>query len=202
VPRKQRVDEADTFHHVSARTNGEEPLFGSSADRQEFLRQLGRAIQRYGWHCQAYCLMGTHFHLIVHTPEPTLSAGMARLCSRYAQWFNWKYCRNGHVFAHRFSSQHIRGEEHLLTAHRYVALNPVSAGRCSDPAGWRWSSYRALAGFEPAAEFLDVGGVYKLFCLQPREARRVYRSLVLSGIESQGSDPAGVRPQQFRCERP
>jgi REP-associated tyrosine transposase len=98
---------------------------------------------------------------------------MARLCSRYAQWFNWKYCRNGHVFAHRFSSQHIRGEEHLLTAHRYLALSGQRRA-CSDPAGWRWSSYRALAGLEPAAEFLDVGGVYKLFCLAtPRGTARI-----------------------------
>jgi REP-associated tyrosine transposase len=146
--------------------------------------------------------MGTHFHLIVHTPEPTLSRGVARLCSRYAQWFNWKYERSGHVFAHRFSSQHLTSEEHLFAAHRYVALNPVNAGQCSSPAGWRWGSYRALAGLEPAGDFLDVAGVYDLFCPRRDEARRAYRALVLSGIESQGSDPAGVRPQQFRYAPP
>jgi putative transposase len=107
VPRKQRIDEADSFHHVSARTNGDEPLFRDSADRREFLRQLSLVTGRHAWHCHAYCLMGTHFPLILYTPQPTLSAGMARLCSRYAQWFNWKDARNGHVFAHRFSSQHI-----------------------------------------------------------------------------------------------
>jgi hypothetical protein len=44
VPRKPRVDEAESFHHASARSNGNAPLFGNSADRQEFLRQLGRVI--------------------------------------------------------------------------------------------------------------------------------------------------------------
>jgi hypothetical protein len=127
---------------------------------------------------------------------------MARLCGRYAQWLNWKYDRNGHVFAHRFSSQHISREEHLLAAHRYVALNPVAAGQCTSPAGWPWGSYRALAGLEPPPEFLDFSGVYELLCSQHEEARRAYRALVLSGMESLGSDPAGVRPQQFRYARP
>jgi len=145
--------------------------------------------------------MGSHFHLILYTPQPTLSAGMARLCSRYAQWFNWKYARNGHLFAHRFSSQHITSDEHLFAAHRYVALNPVTAGQCSDPAGWRWGSYRALAWLAAPPEFLDVAAVYDLFCPRHNEARRAYRALVLSGAEGLGSDPAGVRPQQFRSAR-
>jgi REP-associated tyrosine transposase len=188
VPRRPRVDEADSYH-ASARSNGNAPLFGNSADRHELLQQLGLVIERYEWRCQAYCLMGTHFHLILYTPRPTLSAGMARLCGRYAQWFNWRHDRSGHVFAHRFSSQHITDEEHLFAAHRYVALNPVTAGYCSRPAGWKWGSYRALAGLEPPADFLDTAGVYDLFSERPDDARHAYRALVHSGIESQGSDP-------------
>jgi putative transposase len=38
-------------------------------------------------------------------------------------------------------------EEHLLAAVRYVEMNPVRAGLCSDPAQWKWSSYHAhIAG--------------------------------------------------------
>jgi putative transposase len=140
--------------------------------------------------------MDTHFHLIVYTVTATLSVGMRRLLGEYAQWVNWKYGRRGHLFARRLSSRHITDDAHLLEAHRYVALNPVRAGLCDDPAEWRWGSYRALAGLERPPDFLDVQAVHQLFSLQPEAAACAYRAFVLSGIERPGSDPlSGVRPQ-------
>jgi putative transposase len=115
-------------------------LYDEVADRHRFLELLAEVVARYEWRCDAYCLMGTHFHLILYTVKPTLSAGMRRLSGAYAQWFNWKYSRHGHLFAGRFSSRHITEDAHLLEAHRYVALNPVRAEHCDDPADWRWSS--------------------------------------------------------------
>jgi putative transposase len=189
VPRKPRVDLPDSVHHVSALACGEEPLFRESEDRREFLRQLCKVSRRYEWRCDAYCLMGTHFHLIVYTVEPTLSAGMGRLCGTYAQWFNWKYDRRGHLFARRFMSRHIVDEAHLLEVHRYVALNPLRAGLCRAPAQWPWGSYKAICGLERPAECLDVTAVHGLFGLRTAAAQRAYGEFVRSGIERLGSDP-------------
>jgi len=195
VPRKPRIDIPDSMHHVAARANQDKPLFREPEDRREFLNDLRSVIHRYAWRCHAYCLMGTHFHLLVYTVDATLSAGMARLCSSYAQWFNWKYKRHGHLFGSRFMSRHIADEAHLLEAHRYVALNPVRAQHCDTPAGWHWGSYRALAGLEPPIDFLDVDAVLGLFGEQREAAQSEYRDLVLSGIEELGSDPFGVSPR-------
>jgi REP element-mobilizing transposase RayT len=193
VARKPRADLSDALHHVTALANGDELLFREAEDRREFLPDLRRVIRGNEWRCQAYCLMRTHFHLIIYTLKPTLSAGMGRLCSSYAQWFNWKYSRRGHLFAGRFSSQHITSEAHLFEAHRYVALNPVRADHCDDPADWRWGSYRALAGLERPVEFLDIDAVYALFGPQ-QDPQSVYQAFVLSGLERLGSDPCGVGP--------
>jgi putative transposase len=125
--------------------------------------------------------MGTHFHLIVHTPEPTLSRGMQHLCGAYAQWFNWKYGRRGHLFGRRFGSVHIVSDEHLLEAHRYVALNPVRAGLCNRPESWRWGSFRALAGLEKAPAFLDIDGVLCLFAVRRKVAQPAFRRFVAAG---------------------
>jgi putative transposase len=197
VPRPERVDLPDSIHHVTGLACGDEPLFREPADRRRFLAQLSNVVAKYEWRCDAYCLMGTHFHLIVYTLKPTLSAGMRRVCSAYAQWFNWKYCRRGHLFGQRFGSRHIIDDAHLLEAHRYIALNPVRADLCNYPAQWRWGSYRALAGLERPRDFLDVSAVHGLFSLRRDAAQRAFREFVLSGIELQGSDPAGVRPQPF-----
>jgi hypothetical protein len=93
---------------------------------------------------------------------------MQHLCGVYAQWFNWKYGRRGHLFGRRFGSVHIVSDEHLFEAHRYVALNPVRAGLCARPELWRWGSLRSLVGLEDPPPFLDVAGTLGLFA--PRQA--------------------------------
>jgi REP-associated tyrosine transposase len=183
VPRKPRVDEPDSFHHVSAVTSNREPLFRETTDRRDFIERLRRASAKHDWRCNAYCLMDTHFHLVVYTGAATLALGMSQLCSRYAQSFNWKYGRSGHLFRQRYSSRHITDDAQLLEAHRYVALNPVRAGLCADPVEWFWASYRAICGLEPAPDFLDVDAVLDLFSTDRNVARDAFRRLVLSGIE-------------------
>src|SRR4051794_40978541 len=189
MPRKPRIDLPDAMHHVAARSTGEELLFRGSADRLQFLDDLRGVANKHDWRLSAYCLMGSHFHLIVYTVRPTLSAGMRRLCAAYAQWFNWRHDRHGHLFAARFMSQHITDDEHLVEAHRYIALNPVRAAHCDHPAGWRWGSYRALAGLERPLDFLDVDSVHDLF-----DSAEAYRRFVLAGRRPgvrrlAGSDP-------------
>jgi putative transposase len=133
--------------------------------------------------------MGSHFHLIVYTLQPTLSAGMRRLCAAYAQWFDWRYNRHGHVFAGRFMSQHITDDAHLLEAHRSIALNPVRAGHCADPADWRWGSYRAIAGLEEPVDFLEVQSTLERFSVRREAARRAYRTFVLGSDPYRGQTP-------------
>jgi hypothetical protein len=114
--------------------------------------------------------MGTHYHLIVQTPRVNLAAGMQMLNGRYAQRFNWRYRRRGHLFGGRFMSVHIQDETHLMAAHRYVARNPVRAGLCAAPADWRWSSYRALVGTELPPIFWTSAARSRHS--EPREGRR------------------------------
>jgi putative transposase len=59
-------------------------------------------------------------------------------------------------------------EEHLLATVRYIELNPVRAGLCSDPREWRWSSVHAhfqgvddgLVDVEPMLERVSDWDVY------------------------------------------
>jgi putative transposase len=113
-------------------------------------------MERYQLPCLAYCLMNNHYHLVVLTPDARLSMAMKELNGGYSKRFNAIHGRSAHLFRNRFMAQLIDGDSYLLTACRYVAHNPVSAGLCRAPSEWSWSSYRATVGIDPAPRFLDV----------------------------------------------
>ncbi len=46
----------------------------------------------------AYCIMDNHSHLIIKEEDQTLSEIMKRINISYANYFNRKYDRVGHVF--------------------------------------------------------------------------------------------------------
>jgi putative transposase len=182
MARQLRVEEPGGIYNVGSRGNNKETIFRDDVDRMEFLRLLAKVAVRYDWRGWAYCLMGNHFHLVLQIPQSGLSNGMQELNTGYAIRTNKRYGRTGHLVRNRFYSRLVKEDAHLLELCRYVVLNPVRAGLCASPADWPWSSYRACAGFEYPHPFLNVEGVLGLFGHRPDDARRAYRSFVLSGF--------------------
>ena len=134
--------------------------------------------------------MPNHYHLLVETPAPNLSAGMQRLNSVYAQWFNDLYGCTGHAFERRFYSRLVESNDDLLELARYIVLNPVRAGICDDSAEWRWSSYRALAGKAPGAAFLTTNWLLEQFAPDLRHARAAFRTFIQEAPRhGEGSQP-------------
>src|SRR5581483_8892164 len=100
--RPPRPDFHGALHHVTARSVADRPLFDSAWDRFKFLRLVGEACERFDWRCASYCLLGTHYHLLLETPEAKLADGMHWLNSCYAHWFNKPRGRRGHLFGDRY----------------------------------------------------------------------------------------------------
>jgi putative transposase len=142
MPRALRSDFPDGVYHVTARGVNGCAVFGDDVDRVLFLRLLGDCIERFAWRCHAFCLMGTHYHLVVETLRARLSAGLHRLNGLYAQRFNHRHERTGHLFGDRFHGWLVRDEDHLRATCRYVVLNPVRAGLCATASEWPWSAPR------------------------------------------------------------
>jgi REP element-mobilizing transposase RayT len=178
MPRKYRIEVPGGTFHIGTGAVYEAFAFGDVGDRHDFLELFECVVETYGWRCKTYCLMGTHYHVVAQTPEPNLSRGVQMLNGRYAQRFNGRHGRRGHLFGARFYSVLLETDAHLFAALRYVALNPVRAGLCATPAEWRWSSFRAIAGLEPAPRFLDVDGVLSLFGMRRQAARAAYAQFV------------------------
>lgn len=154
MPRAARVQIPGGHFHVIARAVSGAPLFQDDNDRLAFLKSLEDAGRRRGWGIWAYCLMTTHYHLVVETPNADLARGIQFVNSRYAQGYNRRWDRYGHVFAERYSSRLVETERYLGQACTYVLENPVRAGLCDSPEKWPWSGGRV---FEDMAEGLTLG---------------------------------------------
>jgi len=177
VPRKPRQEIAGGIHHVFARGNWRQVIYNEDTDRELYLELLAQAVKRQRWRCLSYCLMGNHVHLMIETPQPNLGAGMGRMHGLYAQTFNRRYRREGHLFQGRFGSVAMKSDAQLMQTARYIALNPVEAGLCGRAEEWAWSSHAAaLSGRAPA--WLDVSRLLGFFCLDGGEPRARYAEFV------------------------
>lgn len=150
-------------------------LYRDDEDRYEFLRGLARVTARSKWTCIAYCLMTSHYHLIVEVQDGVLPAAMHALNHPYACNYNRRYALRGHVQFRRYGSRRIVDDDDLLGVFAYVANNPVEAGLCETPADWPWSSYAGTIGLAPLASFIDPAKLLACFPwpeVDPRAALR------------------------------
>ena len=81
-------------------------------------------------------------HLIIETPKPNLSDGMQRFHGDYAQLFNRRHTRSGHLFQRRYEAVGIEDDAQLWTTVRYIVNNPVEAGLCDTPERGRGAATR------------------------------------------------------------
>jgi REP-associated tyrosine transposase len=142
VPRPLRSDLPDGIYHVTTRGVAGTRIFVDDDDRRIFLVRLTDVVRRFNWRWYALCLMHTHYHVVIETTRVSLSAGLKRLNGLYAQGFNERHERGGHLFGDRFWASLIETEEHFRAACWYVVCNPVRAGLCDEPEDWPWTRSR------------------------------------------------------------
>lgn len=161
MPRPLRDEQPGLTYHVTAHAVADTRLVRDDGDRQRFLAQLQTVADSLGWTCLAACLLDTHYHLLVTISDRNLANGMQRLNGGYAQWFNRKYARKGHLFGSRYYGGKVLTPTHLLLALRYIARNARDTG--ADPARYRWSSYPGLIGTRPCWPFIARSHILALF---------------------------------------
>ena len=138
MPRIARSELSDGVFHVTNRGVERGTIFRDGIDYAEFERQLLSVSDEYAWGLRAYCLLPNHYHLVVEAKQADLSTGMHKLNGRYAQRFNRRYDRAGHVFQNRFGARVIETDEHYERALAYVVGNAVEAGLCERAEDWPW----------------------------------------------------------------
>jgi REP-associated tyrosine transposase len=163
MPRGPRDVEPGLFHVYAHAVWAADALFRDDEDRLTFLRELALATSRVGWTCVGYCLMTTHYHLVLDVANDMLPKGMHSLSFRYASSFNARHAMKGHVHGRRYGARRLTSEADLLGAFKYVARNPVEAMLCERPEQWHWSSYAATIGLATQHSFVDPRLVLSCF---------------------------------------
>ena len=184
MSRPVRIEFPDALYHVTSRGDRREDIFEDDQDRLTFLSTLEQVVAQFNWVCYAWCLMDNHYHLLIQTPDSNLSKGMRQLNGVYTQASNRRHQRVGHLFQGRFKAILVDSDAYLLELSRYVVLNPVRAGMVKKPADWKWSSYRASVGLEPAAPWLAVDGILAQFTKRRSLAQQRYAQFVIEGIKA------------------
>ena len=168
---------AGLTQHVMNRGNNRCDIFRADRDYAFFLFALREAALRYQLEVHSYALMTNHFHLVV-TPRQATAVSMAMQVaeSRYVGYFNRRYSRTGTLFESPYKPIVIDSERYWFTCMRYVELNPVRARLVSDPAVYRWSSYRANAlGAED--QIIVPHSLYLALGESPESRQRGWRGL-------------------------
>lgn len=181
MARKPRIHLPGGLYHVIFRGNGGQDVFLTDADRYRFYLLLQEGTHRFGYKVHAFCLMTNHIHLAVQVSDISLSRGMQNLSFRYTRWINWREKRTGHLFQGRFKAVLVDGESYLLELVRYIHLNPVRAGMCTNPADYPWSGHRGYLGKE-ILPWLTTDWMLAQFGKSVAKARAAYTAFVLDGL--------------------
>ncbi|MGA3171316.1 MAG: transposase [Chthoniobacteraceae bacterium] len=173
MPRSIRIEYPNALYHVMARGNRREFIFRDDDDRRFFLKTLAEACERTGWRVHAWVLMGSHYHLLIRTPEANLVAGMKWLQNTYTRRFNIRHKLWGRLFGDRYKAVPVEGGGYYYeTLLDYIHLNPVRAGLVKPRSGqsvldYPWSSVAGGCALPPSRrpKWLAAGEALRAFGL-------------------------------------
>lgn len=156
-------------------------VFHDLKDKKYFLDLLADVSRIWKIEIHAYSLMDNHYHLLIRTPEPCLSKSLRHVASKYTQYYNQKYQKDGPLFRGRFKSILVEDGFYLRSLLRYIHLNPVAAGLCAEPQSHLWTSHHAYLDEKKKPEFLVTETMLKKFGDDLKTARKRLNDYIADG---------------------
>lgn len=161
MPRVARHTPGGFVYHTLNRGTARLKLFRKPTDFDAFLGVLDEALERHPIRLLGYCLMPTHWHLVLW-PETDgqLTTFLRWLTLTHSvRWHkHHRSTGSGHLYQSRFKAFPVQEDEHLYAVLRYVERNPLRAGLVTRAEEWAWSSLACRTDeSEPAARRLHPG---------------------------------------------
>jgi REP element-mobilizing transposase RayT len=150
MPRRAREKSGTGIYHVMLRGINRQNIFEEEEDYIRFKNLLYQMVwpvddtgQQLPARCTlyAYCLMSNHVHLLIREAAEDLASVIKRIGTAYAQYYNKKYQRFGHLFQDRFKSEPVNDNAYFFTLMQYIHQNPLSAGIAKTISDYPWSSW-------------------------------------------------------------
>ena len=185
MPRKARIDAPGAVHHIIFRGIERRRIFNDKIDYGNFIDRLGKVLTETSTPCYSWALMPNHAHLLIRTGRTPIATVIRRLLTGYAQQFNRRHRRHGHLFQNRYKSILCEEELYLLELVRYIHLNRLRAGIVKDLKGLDRDPYcghSALLG-RRKIPWQDTVYVLRRFGRGKNAARRDYRDFIAKGVK-------------------
>jgi REP element-mobilizing transposase RayT len=184
MPRQARLDVPGALHHIMVRGINKATIFEDDQDRVQFLNRLGENVTDARATVYAWALMTNHAHVLFKSGQQGISTVMRRQLTWYAQYYNRRHRRSGHLFENRYKSILCDEDNYLLALIRYIHLNPLRAGlvmTTEELDRYPWCGHSAVIG-KRECPWMDVDYVLLQFNDTKRKARNAYRRFVGEGI--------------------
>jgi putative transposase len=147
MPRQARQAPGGLIYHVLNRAAGTGSLFRHEKDFAAFIRTLHQTLEKTPIRLCAFCLMSTHWHLVLWPREDgELARFMQRLTITHVRrWVEHRHrVGMGSVYQGRYKSFPVQDDIHFTSVARYVERNPLRAKMVKRAEDWRWSSLGQL----------------------------------------------------------
>jgi REP element-mobilizing transposase RayT/AraC-like DNA-binding protein len=184
MSRPLRLQFAGAVYHVTSRGDRQQLIYLDDTDRLAWMEMLASTCARFNFAVHSFCQMTNHYHLVIETGDANLSRGMRQLNALYAQYFNRRHQRVGHVFQGRYHAILIQKEAHLREVARYVVLNPIRARMVTTLEDWPWSSYHLMTRAAEPPGWLQTDWMLGLFGVHRQEAIDAFRLFVAAGVDA------------------
>jgi len=178
MSRPLRIEYPGAWYHVMNRGRRGEEIFIEKNDYRLFLDVVRESTDLFNIKIAAYCLMPTHYHLLLHTPDGNLSRGMRQINGIYTQRFNRVHQYEGQLFRGRYKSILVEVDSYLLQLLRYIHKNPLRAGICDELNDYEWSSHRGYLSDAKRWGWLYKEFPLSLFTKDLKGSRREYRKFM------------------------
>ena len=130
MSRPLRIEFPDAWYHVMNRARLGQDAFPARKDYSGFMELLMDASEIFNIRVAAYCLMPSHYHLLIQTPDANLSRCMRHINGVYKQRYNARNGCDGTLFRGRYKSILVEEDAYLLELVRYTALDPHPSAYC------------------------------------------------------------------------
>jgi len=138
--RKPRLLLEKSYYHIFNRVNNHRSVNLSEGTFKHFILLLKCLHTEYKLEIYAYCLMTTHYHILIKTDTSNLDKAMKYFGENYARNINKHTNATGPVFTSRYKAKYISDDAYFLQVLKYIHLNPVEANICTYFEDYQWSS--------------------------------------------------------------